>query len=371
MKFTFPHMGNTYISAKVLFDTLGVDYEMPPLCNKQTLDYGIKNSPEFICLPFKTVIGDIIQGLEKGADTVVFGGVCGQCRLGYYGDLLNEILKSLGYKYEYLHLDFSRMTYRDISKRISAVMKGVNIIRIYWAVILALRTVFLVDNLIKKANHVRCREQNKGETDEIIKAFKANVLKGKGYQGVKNQVKETSKLLSKVEKDKAYKPIKIAIVGEIFIACEPFTNMEIERKLGNMGVEVHNHLSISEWIYEHFILKLLPFKAKGKTCNAAREFLNTDDIGGHGMETIGNSILSSKKGYDGIIHLYPFTCMPEIVAQSTFSEIQKKYDVPIMSLIIDELSSDAGYITRLEAFVDMIKLKKSTSDVDFSQAVFN
>ena len=49
--------------------------------------------------------------------------------------------------------------------------------------------------------------------------------------------------------------------------------------------------------------------------------------------------------------------MPEIVAQSTFSEIRKKYDIPIMSLVIDELTGEAGYITRLEAFVDMIKLK--------------
>ena len=367
MKFTFPHMGNTYVSVKVLLDTMGVDYEMPPLCNKKTLEYGTKNSPEFICLPFKTVIGDIIQGLEKGADVVIFGGGCGQCRFGYYGDLLNEILKSLGYKFEYIHLNFSSMSYIDIVKKVKSVIKNISIFKLFWAVVLSIRTVFLVDKLYKKANYIRCRELEKGATDKIIKNFKAEILNAKGYKKVRWLIVNSIKAIKNIQTNKDENPIKIAIVGEIFIACEPFTNLDIEKKLGEMGVEVHNHLSISDWIYEHFILNLIPFRQKNKAHIAAREFINTDDIGGHGIETIGNSILSIKKGYDGIIHLYPFTCMPEIVAQSAFGEIQKKYEVPMMSLIIDELSGEAGYVTRIEAFVDMLKIKKSIENADLCE----
>jgi predicted nucleotide-binding protein (sugar kinase/HSP70/actin superfamily) len=50
--------------------------------------------------------------------------------------------------------------------------------------------------------------------------------------------------------------------------------------------------------------------------------------------------------------------MPEIVAQSTFSAIYEKYDVPIMTLIVDELTGEVGYQTRIEAFVDMLYLRK-------------
>ena len=32
--------------------------------------------------------------------------------------------------------------------------------------------------------------------------------------------------------------------------------------------------------------------------------------------------------------------------------------MPIMTLIIDELTGEAGYMTRLEAFVDMLKLRR-------------
>ena len=57
MKVTFPHMGNIYIAAKAVFDTLGVEYVIPELNNRKALDVGVKHSPEEICLPFKIMIG--------------------------------------------------------------------------------------------------------------------------------------------------------------------------------------------------------------------------------------------------------------------------------------------------------------------------
>lgn len=76
-----------YISIKVLLDTIGLDYVMPSRCNSMTLEKGVVHSPETACLPFKTILGYFIYGIEHGADVILFGGGCGQCRLGYYGDL--------------------------------------------------------------------------------------------------------------------------------------------------------------------------------------------------------------------------------------------------------------------------------------------
>jgi len=41
--------------------------------------------------------------------------------------------------------------------------------------------------------------------------------------------------------------------------------------------------------------------------------------------------------------------------------VQKKYGIPIITLIIDEMTGEAGYMTRLEAFVDMIKMRRKPS----------
>ena len=61
---------------------------------------------------------------------------------------------------------------------------------------------------------------------------------------------------------------------------------------------------------------------------------------------------------DGIIHISPFTCMPEIMSQNIFPSMRKDCDVPILALIMDEQTGRAGYITRLEAFVDLMRRKQ-------------
>ena len=62
---------------------------------------------------------------------------------------------------------------------------------------------------------------------------------------------------------------------------------------------------------------------------------------------------------DGLIHLSPFTCNPEIVTQNILPKVSEHEDIPVMSLILDEFTGRAGYITRIEAFADLIKRKKA------------
>lgn len=84
-------------------------------------------------------------------------------------------------------------------------------------------------------------------------------------------------------------------------------------------------------------------------------------VGGHGRECVGHTLLYSRKGYDGIIQILPFGCMPEIVVESVLPTIRKDTGIPIMTLVVDELTGETGYNTRLEAFVDMILRKKERS----------
>jgi predicted nucleotide-binding protein (sugar kinase/HSP70/actin superfamily) len=315
-----------------------------------------------MCLPFKTVLGDFIQGLEHGADVILFGGGCGQCRLSYYGDLQQEILRDMGYKFKYIHLNLSHITYLDVYRKLSPVLEDSSKLRIARAVTSAAKTVFAVDKLYALAGKIRCREIKKGSTDHIMEHFEKTVQEVHGYHNIRNAINEAHKNIRNIAIDNEYLPLKIALIGEIFISSDPFTNLDIEQKLGNMGVEVTNSMSVSGWIREHFIHALMPIKPKDKSVEAAQEYMHTDDIGGHGIYTIGNAELMSRGDYDGIVHIYPFTCMPEIIAQSTFSFIQDKYDIPIMTLIVDELTAEAGYITRLEAFVDMLRMRKEHNE---------
>src|SRR6056297_3741773 len=97
MKVTFPHMGNTYIGAKVVAEELGKEVIPPPKISKKTLEIGTKHSPESICLPLKINIGNYIESIDNGADTILITGSCGPCRFGFYPTIEKEILKDLDY----------------------------------------------------------------------------------------------------------------------------------------------------------------------------------------------------------------------------------------------------------------------------------
>ena len=54
----------------------------------------------------------------------------------------------------------------------------------------------------------------------------------------------------------------------------------------------------------------------------------------------------------------PFSCMPEIVSQNILSKVSKEEDIPVLTLVLDEQTGKAGYMTRIEAFIDLVKRKQ-------------
>ena len=79
-------MGNYYIPASYFFKhAFNVNVLKSPKITSKTIELGSKNSPDFVCAPFKYTLGTMIEGLEKGADVLLQMG--GGCRYGYYSEL--------------------------------------------------------------------------------------------------------------------------------------------------------------------------------------------------------------------------------------------------------------------------------------------
>ncbi len=70
------------------------------------------------------------------------------------------------------------------------------------------------------------------------------------------------------------------------------------------------------------------------------------------MESVGEKVRRTGD-YDGIIHLAPLTCMPEVIAQNIMPFTRE--NIPVLTLVCDELMGKAGVLTRVEAFVDLFK----------------
>ncbi|MCX7922168.1 MAG: CoA protein activase [Clostridia bacterium] len=361
MKLTFPHMGNTYITAKTLLDDLDVDYIIPPFNNKKALEIGTKYAPELACLPLKINIGNYIQAYEKGADTVLITGGCGPCRFGYYCEMHRAILKDAGYEMDILTLEMPNQGVKELYRRVKKLAGGFNAYKIIKALKNTAQISKSVDELERLTFQVRPREIKKGSTDKIYKIFLNKALKTNGSEALKKLIKATEDELREVEVDRNFKPLKVGIVGEIYTTIDPFSNFNIQSKLGNMGIEVNRRVTISEWVIDHIIKNALHLPRDRSHIEAAKPYLGTM-IGGHAQETIGNTILHAKEGYDGIVQVYPLTCMPEIVAESILPTIEKDFDIPILTLIIDEMTGEAGYVTRIEAFVDLLRKRKERTE---------
>jgi len=93
---------------------------------------------------------------------------------------------------------------------------------------------------------------------------------------------------------------------------------------------------------------------KDRIHKAALPYLKRD-IGGDGWESVGEKVLHATE-YDGLIHLAPFTCMPEIVAQNIMPST--KENIPVLTILCDEQIAKPGMLTRLETLGDLLKHRR-------------
>ena len=353
MKVTFPHLGNAYICVKTLLDELNIDYIIPPFNNKKALELGSLHVPESACLPLKITVGNIMEAYHQGADTVLMAGGKGPCRFGYYCEMQREILEDAGCGMDVITLEAPGNNLFELARRIKKLAGGIRLLKLLKAAAQTARISKKVDELESFARIVRCREIKKGDTDRLYNGFLEKVLGMNGYRQIAKLINETMKQLSLINLEKEKKPLKVGIVGEIYTTIDQYTNFNIEKKLGDMGVEAHRYVTVSQWIYEHMIKKSLHLPRDMKYARAAKPYLGKL-IGGHARETLGNTVLYAGDGYDGVIQTYPLSCMPEIVAQSILPSIEEDFNIPVLILLIDEMTGEAGFVTRLEAFVDML-----------------
>ena len=332
-------------------------YVVPPSCSREALRIGSRVSPEEICLPFKINMGNYLQSIDQGADTVVITGSCGPCRFGEYCELQARILKRLGHDVDFIVIERpSEIGLRELMNRLGRVAgdSSKNRAQKLHALLLAVRIMKRIDAFEARARMRAGYERNRGECKRLLHAFRREAEKAAGPKEMAGIIRAYGKKLEAVETDRAKDPVKIAIVGEIYTIIEPFANLYIEDRLMDYGVAVKRRLSPSWWVGNVF---RSAFHVASRAQRAARDYLG-HEIGGHARECIGGAVLASREGFDGAIQVFPMGCMPEIVSKSILPSVAREKDFPVLSLVVDEMTGEAGYVTRIEAFIDLLERRR-------------
>lgn len=318
----------------------------PDPINRTTVETGVKYAPEFICFPCKVNIGDELNGIAQGADTVVMFSSSGQCRYRYYAAVQRKILQDLGKK-----IDFFIFTPRDWLKKFGELSNR-NYLSLVFRFISAWRKGKAAELVEQLGYYYRPRavhpEQVNVTQQRCWKLIGQTSLKSYfNYRRFQRQLKEEFKKI-KIKQD--VRPLRIGIIGEIYSVIEPFVNQDIEELLGKQGAEVTRRLNLS-----HFIKEFLPWR-KRHEARLTRPYISYV-VGGHGRTSVLHLLEYCQENFDGVIHLAVFGCMPEVTVRPILHKIAQQNNMPFLSLSLDEHSGRAGIQTRVEAFVDLIRGK--------------
>ena len=357
-KVAFPHMGLIYVAWSAALRRVGIEPFVPPYTSKKTLSLGTKHSPEAICLPYKLILGNFVEALDGGADCVAMITSPGICRLGEYGKCIHNALHDLGYEGHYVELqlyDGIKGMYRFLQE-----ITGKNApFTFIMAIITAIRKVFLCDDLKTKLSYIRARELKFGDAEKAFNRALKIVECEDSFWGISKAKKLAFAEMDKVKIDKNREVLNVDVTGEIYLVCDQFSNQDIEKELGKMGVQTRISLTVSSFLKDAIIPKIF---RRGEThlerANRLAKPYLMRDIGGDALECVSDVAYANERKIDGIIHISPFTCMPEIMSQNIFPSMRENCDIPILPLIMDEQTGKAGYLTRLEAFVDLMRRRK-------------
>lgn len=302
------------------FTDLGIKIVLSDTTTKQTMTSGSALVVTETCLPIKVYIGHILNLIDKGIDKIFVPSIqsiapkiynCSKIR--GLPDLVRNVVKK----------DFT-MIEATLDK--SEKNQGL------YEFLAEMAKPFGITDMerIKKASKAGWRTYNNfhimSKSGMSYKKAMNYALQGKVF--IENQTKEY--------------PISIALISHGYNIFDERTSMKIFDKLEKMDVKVYSSLQLSNEQMDDGI------KALGQEMYWANEREMTGAAGHYLKDT----------KIDGLITLTAFGCGPDSLMIERITRQAKRFNKPLLNLTVDEQTGEAGFITRLEAFVDMLFRKK-------------
>ncbi|HEX2928039.1 MAG TPA: acyl-CoA dehydratase activase-related protein [Ruminiclostridium sp.] len=146
--------------------------------------------------------------------------------------------------------------------------------------------------------------------------------------------------------------LTIAVVGHAYNIYDTYISMRIIPRLRDMGVRV-----------------ITPEMMHAGDINQATKHMSKDIFWTFCKRIMGTAChyIYNYGEIDGIIDIASFGCGPDsLVGEMLEREARRQASIPFMLLTLDEHTGEAGLLTRLEAFIDMISRRGRGNAGNFS-----
>jgi len=154
-----------------------------------------------------------------------------------------------------------------------------------------------------------------------------------------------------LSKKKQKGDLKFLLLGHAYNIFDTFINLDFQKKLHDQGVEVLTIENLPESIFKE------PVIINKRLRNYWR---HEEEI----MAAIRYFLTKGREEIDGVIFLISFACGPDSLISELIMRDMKVVGLPFLEIIMDEHSGEAGLLTRVESFVEMIRRKKKKLAMD-------
>lgn len=344
----FPRFSHYNLCIKYFVEqALDAEYILQPPMTSRTLEIGARYSPDSVCTPFKTSLGNMIDALEAGADTLIM--TLGVCRLGYYGELQEKILHDLGYEFDFINLsEYATGHPKDYLKALRRIGPKASVAKMTQIGAETLKMLSYLDET-EAAYYQNCGfELHHGDFKKAWNHFLTSMEMAETLHDIEAAHKTVRQEFAAIPVNKPVSPLRVGVIGEYYTAVDAFSNLNLEQKLADMGVEVHRWMSVTNRNLHYH----------GKNLSVEIKDYCKYEMGPTSTANIWCAKYYASHQFDGIIHAKSAGCTPEIDLMPVLQNISADYKIPILYLSYDAQTSDTGLDTRLEAFYDMIQMKK-------------
>ena len=312
------------------FSALYIEICLSDYTTKNTLSKGASLVVTETCLPVKVYVGHILNLIDKGVDKIFVPSIqslknkiynCSKLR--GLPDLIKNIIKQ-------------DITIIDATLDLSEDKK-------------------LYDFLFEIAQYFNIKDINKikqasKQGFQMYNNFYIMRRSGIDYKTALKYSSQNRVIIPNVEKEY---PINIALISHGYNIYDDLTSMKIFSKMEKLDVKVYTAENLSNEQMTEGIQALdtqLYWANELEMTGAAGHFLQNNKI-------------------DGLITITAFGCGPDSLMVEKINKNSKIYNKPILNLTIDEQTGEAGFVTRIEAFVDMLFRKKRANilkNIDFN-----